>query len=131
MTKTKIERPDLLEIAAMRARWKEERAAGATGETFARWRVRMQKCSTNSAKSLMTNGADAPIRASAISASRSGVNALAQCSHGKGLAGPGEGLLRYSARFGVSKFLGGGMRGPPAKIPPFSAWPPRSSKKMS
>jgi hypothetical protein len=41
MTKTKIEHPDLLEIAAMRARWKEERAAGATGETFARWRVRV------------------------------------------------------------------------------------------
>jgi hypothetical protein len=36
MPKTKIERPDLLEIAVMRARWKEERAAGATGETFAR-----------------------------------------------------------------------------------------------
>jgi hypothetical protein len=35
MTKTKIEHPDLLEIAAMRARWKEERAAGAPGETFA------------------------------------------------------------------------------------------------
>ena len=34
--------PDLLEIAAMRARWKEERAAGATGETFARWRVRVR-----------------------------------------------------------------------------------------
>jgi hypothetical protein len=33
MTKTKIEHPDLPEIAAMRARWKEERAAGATGET--------------------------------------------------------------------------------------------------
>jgi hypothetical protein len=42
MTKTKIERPDLLEIAAMRARWKEERAAGATGETFARWRFRVR-----------------------------------------------------------------------------------------
>ena len=42
MTKTKTERPDLLEIAAMRARWKEERAAGATGETFARWRVRVR-----------------------------------------------------------------------------------------
>jgi hypothetical protein len=42
MMKTKIERPDLLEIAAMRARWKEERAAGATGETFARWRIRMR-----------------------------------------------------------------------------------------
>jgi hypothetical protein len=42
MTKTKIERSDLLEIAAMRARWKEERAAGATGETFARWRVRIK-----------------------------------------------------------------------------------------
>ena len=38
----------------------------------------------------MTIGADGPIRASAISASRSGVSALAQCSHGKGLAGPGE-----------------------------------------
>ena len=36
------QRPDLLEIAAMRARWKEERAAGATGETFARWRVRVR-----------------------------------------------------------------------------------------
>jgi hypothetical protein len=42
MTKTKTERPDSLEIAAMRARWKEERAAGATGETFARWRVRVR-----------------------------------------------------------------------------------------
>jgi hypothetical protein len=42
MTKTKTERPDLREIAAMRARWKEERAAGATGETFARWRVRVR-----------------------------------------------------------------------------------------
>ena len=42
MTKTKIERPDVLEIAAMRARWKEERAAGATGETFARWRKRIR-----------------------------------------------------------------------------------------
>jgi hypothetical protein len=42
MTKTKIERSDLLEIAAMRARWKEERAAGATGETFTRWRVRIK-----------------------------------------------------------------------------------------
>jgi hypothetical protein len=42
MTKTKIERPDVLEIAAMRARWKEERAAGATGETFARWRARIR-----------------------------------------------------------------------------------------
>jgi hypothetical protein len=42
MTKTKTERPDLLEIAAMRARWKEERAAGATGETFARWRFRVR-----------------------------------------------------------------------------------------
>jgi hypothetical protein len=37
-----IQRPDLLEIAAMRTRWKEERAAGATGETFARWRVRVR-----------------------------------------------------------------------------------------
>jgi hypothetical protein len=42
MTKTKIERPDVLEIAAMRARWKEERAAGDTGETFARWRNRVK-----------------------------------------------------------------------------------------
>jgi hypothetical protein len=42
MTKTKIERPDSLEIAAMRARWKKERAGGATGETFARWRVRVR-----------------------------------------------------------------------------------------
>jgi hypothetical protein len=42
MTKAKIEHPDLLEIAAMRARWKEERAAGATGETFALWRVRVR-----------------------------------------------------------------------------------------
>jgi len=41
MTNTKIERPDVLEIAAMRARWKEERAAEATGETFARWRKRI------------------------------------------------------------------------------------------
>ena len=32
----------MLEIAAMRARWKEERAAGATGETFARWRKRIR-----------------------------------------------------------------------------------------
>jgi len=37
-----IQRPDLLEIAAMRARWKEERAAGATGETFVRRRVRVR-----------------------------------------------------------------------------------------
>jgi hypothetical protein len=36
------QRSDLLEIAAMRNRWKEERAAGATGETFARWRVRIK-----------------------------------------------------------------------------------------
>ena len=36
------QRPDLLEIAAMRARWKEERAAGATGETFDRWRARVR-----------------------------------------------------------------------------------------
>jgi hypothetical protein len=42
MTKIKIEHPDLLEIAAMRARWKEERAAGATVETFARWRIRVR-----------------------------------------------------------------------------------------
>ena len=42
MPKTKIERPDLLEIAVMRARWKEERAAGATRETLARWRVRIR-----------------------------------------------------------------------------------------
>jgi hypothetical protein len=42
MTKTKIERPDVLEIAAMRARWKEERAAGDTGETFSRWRKRVK-----------------------------------------------------------------------------------------
>jgi hypothetical protein len=42
MTKTKNERPDLLEISAMRARWKEERAVGATGETFARWRARIR-----------------------------------------------------------------------------------------
>jgi hypothetical protein len=42
MTKTKIERPDVLEIAAMRARWKEDRAAGDTGETFARWRKRVK-----------------------------------------------------------------------------------------
>src|SRR6476620_11156737 len=42
MLKTKIEHPDLLEIAAMRARWREERAAGATGETFARWRLRVR-----------------------------------------------------------------------------------------
>jgi len=41
MTKTKTH-PDLLEIAAMRARWKEERAAGATSETFARWRLRVR-----------------------------------------------------------------------------------------
>ena len=49
-----------------------------------------QKCSTNFAKSLMTIGADGRIRASAISVSRSGVSALAQCNHGRGLAGPGE-----------------------------------------
>jgi hypothetical protein len=42
MTKTKIERPDMLEIAAMRAPWKEDRAAGDTGETFARWRKRVK-----------------------------------------------------------------------------------------
>ena len=42
MTKTKIEHPDLLEIAAMRVRWEEDRAAGATGETFARWRFRVR-----------------------------------------------------------------------------------------
>jgi hypothetical protein len=42
MTKTKIERPDVLEIAAMRARWKEDRAAGDTGETFAQWRKRVK-----------------------------------------------------------------------------------------
>ena len=42
MTKTKIEHPDLLEIAAMRVRWKEERAAGATGKTFARWRFKVR-----------------------------------------------------------------------------------------
>ena len=42
MTKTKIEHPDLQEIAAMRVRWKEERAAGATRETFARWRLRVR-----------------------------------------------------------------------------------------
>src|SRR5580693_4262163 len=41
MTKPKTH-PDLLEIAAMRARWKEERAAGATSETFARWRLRVR-----------------------------------------------------------------------------------------
>src|ERR1700753_1669492 len=41
MMKTK-KHPDLLEIAAMRARWKEERAAGAAGETFARWRLRVR-----------------------------------------------------------------------------------------
>jgi hypothetical protein len=41
MTKTKTH-PDLLEIAVMRARWKEERAAGATGETFAQWRHRVR-----------------------------------------------------------------------------------------
>jgi hypothetical protein len=34
MTKTKIERSDALEIAVTRARWKDERAAEATGETF-------------------------------------------------------------------------------------------------
>ena len=74
MTKTKIEHPDLQEIAAIRVRWK--RTAGATGETFARWRLRLkQKCSTNYAKSLMTTGADGPIRASVILANRSGVNA--------------------------------------------------------
>ena len=41
MAETKTH-PDLLEIAAMRARWKEERAAGATSETFARWRLRVR-----------------------------------------------------------------------------------------
>jgi hypothetical protein len=41
-TKTKTDRPDVLEIAMMRARWKEERAAGATGETFASWRKRIR-----------------------------------------------------------------------------------------
>jgi hypothetical protein len=42
MTKTKIARSDALEIAVMRARWKEDRSAGATGETFARWRKRIK-----------------------------------------------------------------------------------------
>ena len=41
-TKTKADWPDTLEIAVMRARWKEERAAGATGETFASWRKRVR-----------------------------------------------------------------------------------------
>jgi hypothetical protein len=40
--KTKADRPDTIEIAVMRARWKEERAAGATGETFASWRRRIK-----------------------------------------------------------------------------------------
>jgi hypothetical protein len=42
MTKTKTKQPDELEIAAMRTRWKEDRAAGDTGETFARWRKRIR-----------------------------------------------------------------------------------------
>jgi hypothetical protein len=41
MTKTKTH-PDLLEIATMRARWKEERAAGATSGPFARRRLRVR-----------------------------------------------------------------------------------------
>jgi|ERR1700733_12009666 hypothetical protein len=41
-TKTKADWPDTLEIAVMRARWKEERAAGATSETFASWRRRIR-----------------------------------------------------------------------------------------
>jgi hypothetical protein len=81
MTKAKIERSDLLEVAAMRARWKEERAAGATGETFTRWRVRIE------AEVL---GADGPIRGSAISVSRNGVSALAQCSHGQRIGHPAQ-----------------------------------------
>jgi hypothetical protein len=52
----------------------------------------------NYAKSLMTIGADGLIRASAISASRSGVSALAQCSRGKGLAGPDD---RFADIFGL------------------------------
>lgn len=42
MTKTKTKQPDELEIAAMRTRWKEDRAAGDTSETFARWRKRIR-----------------------------------------------------------------------------------------
>jgi len=89
MTRTNIERSDLLEIAVMRARWKENARpepqtkllpAGASGLK--------QKCWTNSARSLVTIGANGPIRASAISVNRSGVSALAQCSHGKGFSRP-------------------------------------------
>ena len=87
MTKSKTERSDLLEIAAMRARWKEERAAGATGETFARWRVRVRAEVLDELRKVLDGiGADGPIRANAISASRRGASAVARCSHGKGLA---------------------------------------------
>lgn len=41
-TKAKTRRADMFEVAVMRARWKEERAAGATGETFASWRKRIR-----------------------------------------------------------------------------------------
>jgi hypothetical protein len=47
-----------------------------------------QKCSTNSARSLMAIGADGPIRASAISASPSGASAPVRFSQDEGsLAG--------------------------------------------
>ena len=93
VTKTKIERPDLLEIAAMRARWKEERAAGATCETFARWRVRIKAEVLDELRKVLDDDRRRwPVRASAISASRSGVSALAQCSHAKGLAGSDDWL---------------------------------------
>jgi hypothetical protein len=42
MTKITIERSEAGEVTTMRARWKEDRAAGATGETFARWRKRIK-----------------------------------------------------------------------------------------
>ena len=50
-------------------------------KTFAHWRVRVRaESSTHSAKSLMAIDADGPIRASAISASRSGPSARARFS---------------------------------------------------
>ena len=90
MTKTKIERPDLLEIAAMRVRWKEERAAGATGETFARWRVRVRAEVLDELRNVLDGDRrNGPIRASAISASRSAAapsRGLGMTKHGAQLA---------------------------------------------
>src|SRR5689334_10497053 len=74
-----IQRPDLLEIAAMRARWKEERAAGATGETFARWRVRVKaEVVDDCEKSLMGIGGDGQTHESAFLVSRSDASAAAR-----------------------------------------------------